>query len=80
MNNEENNNSKNDQNKAEEPRTAFKTIRFFNSFEEQEEDEIRWLASLSPEEHLRNTTSLIKRVFAEDLKRNPYIGTEIQFE
>lgn len=75
-----NSNSKNDQNKAEEPQTTFKTVRIFNSFEEQEEEEIRWLASLSPEEHLRNTTALIKRIFSDQLKKHPEIGIRIYFD
>lgn len=80
MSSNKKNTSKNDQHKAEEPKVAFKTVRVFNSFEEQEKAEIEWLASLSPEEHLQNTTALIKRVFAEDLKRHPKIGDSIYID
>lgn len=80
MSSDEKNTSESEQNKAEEPETAFKTVRVFRSFEEQEKAEIEWLASLSPEEHLQNTTALIKRVFAEDLKRHPKIGDRIYID
>lgn len=66
--------------RAKEPEVSFKTLRIFSSFEEQEEEEIRWLASLTPEEHLQNTTALIKRVFSDQLKRHPEIGTQIYFD
>ncbi len=66
-----------EQNKAKEPETVYKTIRFFDSFEEQEKAENKWLASLTPEQHLRNTTSLIKRAFAETLEKNPKINNDL---
>lgn len=44
-----------------------------------EEDELKWLSSNSPEEHLHHAVSLIKRVYAEELKNNPKIGSEIKF-
>ena len=67
--------------KAEEPKAAYgKKVTFFNSFEEQEEDNFRWLASLTPEQHLQNATVLIKRVYAADLKRNPSIGSRLYFD
>lgn len=52
----------------------------FDSFSEQEEDNYRWLAKLSPEQHLINATALIKRIFADKLKLNPNIGTKLTFE
>jgi hypothetical protein len=55
-------------------------IHFFKSFEEMEEDNYKWLASLTPTEHLRNATELIKRVFAVDLKKKPTIGKTIYFK
>ncbi len=80
MSTSKNNNSQNEQNKAEEPEVPFKAIRIFSSFEEQKKEEIKWLAAQSPEQHLQNATSLIKRVFTEDLKRNPEIGSQIHFK
>lgn len=71
--------SGNNQNKAEEPKTAFKTVQFFNSFKEQEEAEIKWLASQTPEQHLQHTVSLIKRVFAKEMKQHPEIGNQLNF-
>jgi hypothetical protein len=52
----------------------------FDSFSEQEDDNYRWLANLSPEQHLINATALIKRIFADKLKLNPIIGTKLTFE
>ncbi|MBA3898836.1 MAG: hypothetical protein H0X62_01290 [Bacteroidetes bacterium] len=48
--------------------TMDKSIRVFTSYEEMEEKNARELASLSPEEHLRHATDLIKRIFSEELK------------
>lgn len=45
MSNNEPNNSKDNQNKAQEPDTAFKNVQFFDSFVEQEKAELEWLAS-----------------------------------
>jgi hypothetical protein len=80
MNEEKRNNSENDQNKAEEPETAFKTVRIFDSFEEQEKEELKWLASQTPEQHLQHATDLVKRMFDEDLKKHPTVGNHIYFE
>jgi hypothetical protein len=49
-------------------------LTFFNSFEEAEDDNYKWLASLTGEQHLQNAHELMKRIFAEDLKKNPTIG------
>lgn len=72
--------SDNENHKVEEPNISFKNIRVYDTFEEMEEDELKWLASLSPEEHLRNTTSLIKRIFSEQLKKYPKIGARLYFD
>ena len=53
------------------------TLKIFNSFEELENDNYRWLATLTPSQHLQNATSLIKRIFAENLKQHPYLGNEL---
>ncbi len=57
-----------------------RTVKFFSSFEEMEDDNYKWLATLTPEQHLQNATANIKRIFAEDLKKNPRIGNKIIFE
>jgi hypothetical protein len=51
----------------------------FSSFEEAAAYEAAYMASLTPLEHLRNATELIQRVFAEDLKKHPKLGTKIYF-
>ncbi len=56
-----------------------KRIHFFKSLEEMEEDNYKWLATLSPIEHFTNATELIKRIFAKDLKKKPTIGSKIYF-
>ncbi len=57
-----------------------KNITIFNSHVEMEEENYKWLASLTPEQHLQNATALIKRIFAEDLKNNPRIGNKLYFD
>ena len=50
---------------ASEPQAEYgkKALQVYNSFEEQEEENYKWLASLSPEQHLHNALELIKRVY-----------------
>jgi len=67
---------------VKEPATAYKalpnkSITIFNSLEEAEEDNYKWLASLTGEQHLQNAHELMKRIFAEDLKKNPTVGTKL---
>jgi len=38
------------------------------------------LASLTPEQHLKNAVALIKRIYAKDLRLNPKIGNKITFQ
>jgi hypothetical protein len=57
--------------------TPIKSISIFNSLEEAEEDNYKWLASLTGEQHLQNAHALMKRIFAEDLKKNPTVGTKL---
>ncbi|MEO8150340.1 MAG: hypothetical protein ABI723_22085 [Bacteroidia bacterium] len=57
-----------------------KDIHFFSSFEEMEEDNYKWLASLTPEQHLANATAFIKRIFAEELKKNPNLGNTLTID
>lgn len=57
-------------NKAEEPKTAFKTVRFFDSFEEENEDTAKQRAATSYDERMKNIETLRKRVFNEHLLAN----------
>ena len=57
-----------------------KNIAIFNSHLEMEEENYKWLATLSPEQHLENATALIKRIFADDLRKNPRIGNKISID
>ena len=47
-----------------------KTIRTFNSFEEMNEAEAKAMAKIAGLNHLQNATSLIKRVYSEELKNS----------
>lgn len=69
-----------EEDKVEEPEVDFKTIQVFDSFEEQEAAEMKWLASQTPEQHLQHTVSLIKRIFAEELRQEPEIGNRLQIK
>ncbi|MCF8255465.1 MAG: hypothetical protein K9I36_07770 [Bacteroidia bacterium] len=57
-----------------------KEIHFFSSLDEQAEDNYRWLATLTPEQHLQNAVSHIKQIYAEELKQNPDLGKELIFD
>ena len=70
-------NNNNRANKTKAPSVDFKA---YNSVEEMEQDELKWLAGLTPEEHLQHATSLIKRVFSEQLEKHPRIGNRIFFD
>lgn len=59
--------------------SAGNTVYFFNTIDEQEADNYQYLASLSPEQHLENATALIKRIFADELKKNKTIVKRIIF-
>lgn len=71
------------ENKANEPQPSYgnssddKTVHIFSSMTEMEEDNYRWLATLTPEQHLQNAIVLIKRIYAEDLKKNPKLGIDL---
>ena len=57
-----------------------KPIHFFSSLDEQAEDNYKWLASLTPEQHLQNATAHIKQIFAKEIKENPDLGHQLRFE
>jgi hypothetical protein len=44
------------------------------------EDNYKWLASLTPEQHLHNALNHIKQIYAEELKRNPHLGNTLIFD
>ncbi len=52
--------------KVEEPVATYQTkkrIKIYHSFEEEAEDNYKYLASLSPEQHLANIKKLIDRIY-----------------
>lgn len=64
-----------------EPETEYQLSNkmvFFSSFEEAAEDNYKWLASLTPEQHLANTVQLISRLYSDALKKQPEIGTDFK--
>ncbi len=76
----------NKENAANEPAPHYqsshgneKTLKIFNSLQEQEDDNYKWLASLTPVQHLQNGTANIKRIFSHELKKKPGIGTNLTF-
>lgn len=44
-------------------------IKFFTSFNEMNEADAKEMALLTPQEHLQNAVFLIKKIFAEELKK-----------
>ncbi len=56
------------------------SIHFFNSLEEMSDEHYKYLASLSPEEHLRNAVLHIQQIYAEELKRINEGPKEINFD
>lgn len=56
-----------------EPKTICQTknweLKSFGSFEEMNEADAKVMAQLSGEEHVRNATELIIKIYAEELKR-----------
>jgi len=60
------------QNILSEPEALYKKkhLRTFSSFEEANEADARDMAQLTPEQHLRNVTQLIKHTYEEELKTN----------
>ena len=56
-----------------------KRIHFFSSIEDENKANHKYMASISPEEHLRNATDFIKRIFSKELKENPGLGNRISF-
>lgn len=52
--------------KVKEPLATYQTknrIKIYHSFEEEAEDNYKYLASLSPEQHLANIKKLIDRIY-----------------
>jgi hypothetical protein len=72
------NKNEQEKNKIEEPSIAYtaqasNSMHFFQSNEEEQLDHYKWLASLTPLQHLENGTKNIKRIYAEELRSNPSI-------
>lgn len=57
-----------------------KVLHFFKTIEEQEEDNYKWLASLTPQQHWSNATALIKRIYEADIKNNSGLSKKLTFE
>jgi len=59
------------QNMVSEPDVRYKKnrLRTFSSFEEANEADAKDMALLMPEQHLKNVTDLIKRIYEEELKK-----------
>lgn len=58
-------------NLASEPAMEYvkSNISIFTSFEEMNESDAKAMANISPINHLRNATMLIRKVYAEQLKQ-----------
>jgi len=74
-------------NEVNEPREDYNSgakdapaISFFNSIEQQEEEHYKWLASLTPEQHLQNAIANIKRIYAKELSEQITPSKELRFE
>ena len=67
--------------KAEEPEIGYlnKTIRFYSSFEEENEETAKMNAQLSPQENLNIVCNIIRQLYSDKLAnlKNPY--TQITF-
>lgn len=44
------------------------------------EDNYKWLATLTPEQHLQNAVAHIKQIYAEELKHNTELGNQLIFD
>ena len=45
------------------------TLKSFDSFEEADEENAKFMAELSPQEHLSNVTERIKKIYWKDLNK-----------
>ncbi len=55
-------------------------ISFFASIQKQEEAHYKWLASLTPEQHLQHAVANIKRIYAKELSEQAEPPIELRFE
>jgi hypothetical protein len=55
-------------------------ISFFSTIQQQEEEHYKWLASLTPEQHLQNAVANIKRIYAKELSEQTTPSKELRFE
>ena len=63
--------NKNNLNEPEVPYQNKQLISIFSSFEEMNEADAQSAANINPIKHLKNTTDLIKKLYADELK-NPF--------
>jgi hypothetical protein len=68
MSNKKNNQSEDESNKAEEPKTAYNTVHIFDSFEEEAKHNARQRAAMSYDERMEQIEGLRKRVFNQYLQ------------
>jgi hypothetical protein len=76
-----------EKNKVNEPQVGYHSgtadapeISFFSSIQQQEDEHYKWLASLTPEQHLQHAVANIKRIYAKELSETPTPSKELRFE
>ena len=67
--------------KVNEPEAVYlkKKLTFYESFEEENEDMIKYWASLDGITHLKNVTALINQVYKEELERLKTMPKKLTF-
>ncbi len=68
----ENKNSDRERNKAQEPQKDYKTIRFFDSFEEMNEYDYQQYANMTPKERLQAVCQMRDAYWPEEKKKKPF--------
>ena len=76
-----------EKNKVNEPQVGYHLgaadapeISFFSSIQQQEDEHYKWLASLTPEQHLQHAVANIKRIYAKELSEQTTAPNELRFE
>lgn len=76
-----------EKNEVNEPQLGYNSgtkdapeISFFSSIQQQEEEHYKWLASLTPVQHLQNAVANIKRIYAKELSEQTTPSKELRFE
>lgn len=79
MSDKEDQNKIRNKSKAEEPETAYNTIRFFNSVEEMNKYDYQQYSKMTPEERL-NAVCEMRDAYWPDEKENKPFGSNIYFK